>query len=189
MRGTVDEILMQTHSGLLLDPAQLEPRDLRLEDIAHALALTNRYGGHSPFPWSVAQHSLLVAALLPEEQALWGLLHDAAEAYVGDMIAPLKVRLAPYRSIDDHVMRQVATAYNLPWPAPPEVHEADLTVGAAECRAFGIPINNGREAADVPQLPIFEQPWRSVKLAFCAEFQRLVHGRWPFCVQRGDLNG
>lgn len=74
----------------LLNP---RPEDIDLGDIAHALARINRFGGHTDVPLSVAQHSVLVSRLAARDGAIaakWGLLHDACEAYLGDMSSPLK---------------------------------------------------------------------------------------------------
>lgn len=79
----------------LLDP---DPALICPADIAHHLGMTCRYGGGVRRFYSVAEHSLLVVDLLrwlgqPAEIVVAGLLHDAAEAYVGDVIAPLKYAL------------------------------------------------------------------------------------------------
>ena len=70
----------------------LDPREdeVDIRDIAHGLATTNRYGGQFPAPFSVAQHSCMVSELCQPANALVALLHDAEEAYTGDLIKPLK---------------------------------------------------------------------------------------------------
>jgi hypothetical protein len=85
---------MHTFTGKLVDPLVLRVEDIDEHDIAHALALTNRYGGHTSIAYSVAEHSILVGYLARLKggpvAGLLGLLHDAHEAYLGDMIHPLK---------------------------------------------------------------------------------------------------
>ena len=70
----------------------LEPREeeVCIADIAHALSLQCRFTGHTRFHYSVAQHSVYVSEILTAANALEGLLHDASEAYIGDMSRPLK---------------------------------------------------------------------------------------------------
>lgn len=63
---------------------------IRIDDISHHLALTVRYNGALPWNYSVAHHSLLVADIVPEELKLAALLHDAPEAYTGDLVSPAK---------------------------------------------------------------------------------------------------
>lgn len=91
---------IQTYSGLAFDPFMPSFADIRIEDIAHQLALTNRYGGATKVPYSVAQHSVLVAGFVPPESRLAALLHDAAEAYLGDVPAPIR-RRASLREFND----------------------------------------------------------------------------------------
>jgi hypothetical protein len=80
---------MQTYTGKLIDLANFSEEDVRLPDISHALSLISRFTGHSKCPYSVAQHSVMVSRLTLPENALWGLLHDASEAYLGDVATPL----------------------------------------------------------------------------------------------------
>jgi hypothetical protein len=128
---------VQTYSGRRFWP--LDPRigDVCLEDIAHALANVCRFGGHSKFHYSVAQHSVLVSRLCDPRDALFGLLHDAAEAYVGDMIRPIKHEpvLEPYCLIEWRVERVVLGFFGLTAEEMPEsVRRADETALATEAR-------------------------------------------------------
>lgn len=82
-----------TFSGVQFWPLDPRPEEVRIVDIAHALSRICRYGGHCLDWYSVAQHSIMVSELVPPELALHGLLHDAEEAYTGDLVRPLKLGL------------------------------------------------------------------------------------------------
>src|SRR5689334_10911717 len=79
---------MTTFSGEPFWPLDPQPEDIRIVDIAHALSLQCRFNGHTKFHYSVAQHSLIMSFNVPLQFALEALLHDAAEAYIGDLIRP-----------------------------------------------------------------------------------------------------
>lgn len=86
-----DDIL--TYTGRRFDLLRPSPGDIDIVDIAHALAHVCRWGGHCMHWYSVGQHSLWVSAYVEYERpdlALHALLHDAAEAYIGDIVTPLK---------------------------------------------------------------------------------------------------
>ena len=117
--------MMQTYTGRVIDLADFKHEDVCIEDIAHALSCINRYTGHARFPYSVASHSVHVSRLLKPPNDLWGLLHDASEAYLGDLSRPLKTLLPDYRSLESHVMRVIAQRFGLRWPMPSEVAIAD----------------------------------------------------------------
>ena len=108
--------------------------DIYFEDIARGLSNICRFGGQVPRFYSVAQHSCLVAYLLPKELKLWGMLHDAAEAYVGDMVRPLKYHhgMVEYRAIERLIMSAIADHFELSWPMPQEVKVADTQALLAE---------------------------------------------------------
>lgn len=91
-----------TCTGRTIDLKDPDPASIHIEDIARALSRICRFGGHSSAFYSVAQHSVLVAYFLPHNVRAQGLLHDASEAYLGDVIKPLKVLLEPnYRLIEE----------------------------------------------------------------------------------------
>lgn len=126
-------------SRRLVDPLHLEPEDIELHDIAHALARQCRYNGHVGGFLSVARHAIWVAELLleaghPPYIALHGLHHDDAEAYLGDMISPLKHRQEMWRFRDAELFAEVVIweALGLPTALPVEVTHADRRAGELE---------------------------------------------------------
>src|SRR5688572_6340508 len=108
----------------LLDPS---PLDIEIEDIAHGLSRVARWNGqtHGAFPLSVAQHCLLVEALVAEvttapKPRLFALLHDGAEYVIGDMISPFKAVLGGnYRTIEAELQKAIHIRFGLaPVPSP-----------------------------------------------------------------------
>ena len=95
-------------------------------DIGHALANTCRFSGHCNRFYSVAQHSVLVSEFCDPENKLWGLLHDASEAYLGDIPSPIKRGLTDYQEMEKRVQKLIAEKFELVWPIPPQVKEIDL---------------------------------------------------------------
>ena len=109
---------MTTFTGRHFDPMQIRTEDICIEDIAHALSLMCRGGGHLKYFYSVAQHSLNCAA---EAKARgWSgklqlacLLHDASEAYISDIIRPVKANLTGYLEIESRIMEKILEKFNL----------------------------------------------------------------------------
>ncbi len=126
------------YSGGLMDPLNPQAEDICIEDIAHALANLCRFGGHTKEFYSVAQHSLYVSMYCPSEYVLWGLLHDAAEVYVGDMLKPLKKRSGTFGEMfcmfEDAILKVIIEKFGLSWPMPQAVSQTDLWMLCAEAR-------------------------------------------------------
>lgn len=118
----------------MIDLLNPDPFALSINDIAHALAHLCRFGGHVKEYYSVANHSLLVSLNVPAEDALAGLMHDATEAYCGDLVGPLKDLLPSYQDIEGGLWEAIAWKYKLPEQLPASVRDADLRALAAEHR-------------------------------------------------------
>lgn len=127
---------MISYKGNKLFPLDLRPEDIDIEEIAHSLSNLCRFGGHCKEFYSVAQHSTLVSFLLPDNLKLVGLLHDATEAYCGDMIRPLKKSLPQFDLIETNIWTAIALRYNLPMYPPERVYLEDARVLLAEKRSL-----------------------------------------------------
>ncbi|HYG24493.1 MAG TPA: phosphohydrolase [Verrucomicrobiae bacterium] len=114
----------QTYSGRQFWPLDPRPDDICIEDIAHHLAGINRFGGATVVPYSVAQHSVHVSRLCPQH-AFCALMHDATEAYLGDVIRPLKYQLGVYLEAEQRLWEVIAEKFCLPLEIPAEVKRAD----------------------------------------------------------------
>jgi hypothetical protein len=135
---TVTPSVLRTYTGRYFNPLEPDPEQIDIEDIAQGLSNICRYSGQCEF-YSVAQHSVYVAWLLPSQKRLKGLLHDAPEAYLGDVVAPLKVleQYDFYRTIENDLMYEIYTKYGVDASHDPEIKECDLAVASSERHAFG----------------------------------------------------
>ena len=124
---------IQTYSGRRFWVLAPHADDVDIRDIAHHLSLICRFTGACKYHYSVAQHSLLVSELVPDDCQLWALLHDAAEAYLSDVARPVKYQLG-INLIEGPILRAVAEKFGLDWPMPDEVHYADQIALATERR-------------------------------------------------------
>ena len=123
---------IQTAKGRQFWPLDPRPEEVHLDDIAHALSLACRFGGHCLRFYSVAEHSVHLARLCLPENALWGLLHDASEAYLADVPRPLKRWLPGYRQAEKAVEAAIAVRFGLPLEMPSQVKSLDGAMLAAE---------------------------------------------------------
>lgn len=105
-----------------LDP---KPESIDIRDIAHSLAYTCRYTGHSKRFYSVAEHSLYVSYLAANPLA--GLLHDASEAYITDIASPIKPYLNNYRELEDRLMLRIAGVFGFDYPLDEDIKDCDAT--------------------------------------------------------------
>jgi uncharacterized protein len=134
---------LQTVSGRWVNPFDPDPDQLDAGDIARALANQCRFGGHSRVFYSVAQHSVIVSELVEQrggdaEDVFAALMHDASEAYLGDMPHPIKHRSslgAAFKAAEDHLEAALRERFGIKAHVP-EIKRADRALLATERRAF-----------------------------------------------------
>lgn len=106
---------MQTHTGVSFYPLDPRAADINIEDVAHGLAMCCRYAGQCAQYYSVAEHCVMVSKHVHPTYAREGLLHDLSEAYLGDMIRPLKhtPEMEPFRKAEAAIEYQASVAFKL----------------------------------------------------------------------------
>lgn len=114
-----------TYTGRQFWPLDPRAEDVCIRDIAHHLSLICRFNGACRAHYSVAQHSVMVADILPPPLKFYGLLHDATEAYVGDMVRPLKRSMPEYQQVENLVWLAIVEKFKIMKPVdyaytPPE---------------------------------------------------------------------
>lgn len=122
---------MLTYTGKEFYPLDPRVEDLNEIDIAHALAMICRFGGHAKFHYSVAQHSAHAALCVLSETgdkklAFCALMHDATEAYLGDVVTSIKRQLPEYKKLEKQLWQVIAKRWDLPTEMPAAIHRADM---------------------------------------------------------------
>ncbi len=168
-----------TYSGVKFNPFKPVAKDVDIVDIAQATSNLCRFTGHVKKFYSVAEHCILVSQLVPEEHALAALLHDASEAYVNDMPAPMKRRpeLALYLEVELGVQRAVYYAFDVPFPYPDCVKEVDYNICAAEAKKLFKDVPDWALERDAPNVKFMFYPPDEARKAFLARFNELMKGR------------
>lgn len=178
-----------TASGIMFYPLAPRVEDVRIEDIAHQLAATNRFSGATSWPLSVAQHSVIVSQIMgystyhdqddPARRGLYGCLHDSAEAYLNDIPRPLKHHpdFACYREAEARLQAVIYEAFGLdPNGEPGDLKTVDRRVLRSEQAALMPPAAPNEDRNDVPVYPqIVFQRWtfEEARSAFLGRFHWL----------------
>lgn len=123
---------IQCYSGTVFFPLDPRPDEIHIEDIARALSMQCRYSGHVRKFYSVAEHCVHVSRVVSPEHALWGLLHDASEAYLVDVPRPIKPMLPQYQAMEARLMSAICERFTIDRQAPHAVKVADNRMLATE---------------------------------------------------------
>jgi hypothetical protein len=184
-------------SGRRLDLLDPSPLDIEVEDIAHGLARVARWNGqtHGAHIFSVAQHTLLVEAVLRQQSPrvdhrvrLAAMLHDAPEYVIGDMISPFKAVIGgSYKIVEKRLLSAIHIRFGLPAVLPAEIERqikaADM--GSAYLEAIHLAGFSQAEARRLfgrdPKLPAatekdYVTPWSAgrAEKQFLARFKALL---------------
>lgn len=161
-------MLLATVRGHKFDFNNLTPDDLRIEDIAHALNNICRFGGHCPQFYSVAQHSVLMSMLatdagMSKRDQRTALMHDASEAYLGDVIRHIKSAIPFYADMEHKMMLALAEKFDFDWPMPPAIKKLDGDLLETEMQSLWDGCDLSWRPKYGQPLPMLVVPWsRSV---------------------------
>lgn len=168
---------IQTYSGRRFNPTNPNPEAIVIQDIAHALSQQCRFTGHSKEFYSVAQHSVYVSHICNFEDALWGLLHDASEAYLIDVPKPLKKsgKFQAYIDFESQMQKAICKRFGLPEKEPPSVKKADTILLATEARDLMSPRHPDWKQPEEPlPFPILSWSPKEAEQRFIDRFLNLV---------------
>ncbi len=166
---------IRLNSGKKFDYSNLSLDSICIQDIAHSLSLQCRYVGHCEEFYSVAQHSVLVSRLLPQPLKFQGLMHDAAEAYLGDMNTALKALCPDYQKLEKAVESLCMAKFGINYPFNREIKNADMRLLTTELRDFMPGEDYKVIKKEFPPLEEELIPWGSTAShqIFIEEFNRL----------------
>lgn len=171
----------QSASGAVFRLGDLENNVYLIEDIATSLAKQCRYNGNCRYFYSVAQHCVLASRVAEPKHKLAALLHDASEAYIGDIVRPIKKSLAGLEAAEDLLHASIFKHFGLSFPMDPEIDVIDRRMLRTEMALLmpqGDPVAWGY--ADVePYEGILTSPssvwtWEQAEYQFINAFEKLT---------------
>lgn len=171
---------IQTFTGRQFWPLDPRASNINIRDIAHALSNQCRYSGHAHWFYSVAEHSVRVSRDCAPQDALWGLLHDASEAYLVDLARPLKHSAAGfgdvYRECETALMLAVCERFNMALEEPESVKLSDKNLLVTEQRDLMGPVPAGWWTGGGNPLPETIKPLapEDAEFAFLCRYDELT---------------
>jgi hypothetical protein len=175
-----DDPWLQTFSGRVFPLASFDADAIHIDDIAHALSMLCRFNGHCTRFYSVAEHSVHVSHEIKPELALLGLMHDAAEAYLGDVPTPLKKRLPYFHQREEQLQQLIAAKFGFSFPDVESAEHEELKRVDRQLLADEKAVVMAREPKPWPKLLPAKNPGRiqcwspaEAKEQFLARFREL----------------
>jgi hypothetical protein len=181
---------IQTYCGLRFDPMHPQWDYVNIMDIAHALSNQCRFSGHTNWFYSVAQHSVLVSEHCAPEEALYGLLHDAAEAYLVDLPRPIKQALRArgirvFDQMEFRIREAIFRRFGLENRIPESVKLADELLLATEAQDLMFPLVKGWQHTPENGYPVLKErvvplPPEKAKLLFLERYgaiKEVIYGK------------
>lgn len=182
---------IQTFTGRKFFPLDPDSSELDLVDQAVALSRICRYGGHTDRHYSVAEHAWRMSVEAErrgysDEVRRWCLIHDNPEAYLGDMVRPMKVQdsMTPFREREQHLLKKIARWVGLPEEEPKQVRELDTEILTFEAHRIKVPVREDWELKPLPPGAFFI-PGSQGSPGWPAEEARRCY-MWRFRVLWGD---
>ncbi len=161
----VEDGWIETNSGRQFHfKGTIDPKEIYVGDVAHALSLLCRYNGHTKRFYSVAEHSVLIARHLKtlgydDRTALTGLFHETAETYIGDMARPIKVTMTPFTELENRIEIAAAQRFGTIFPFPSIIKELDTRILVDERAQVMNPSNNEWGTDGIARLGVVVEGW------------------------------
>jgi len=171
-----DEHWITTYTGKKFHYLNPLVDEITIIDIAHALALTCRFGGHCSEYYSVAEHSIRVADIVPEKYRLHALLHDAGEAYIPDIPRPIKYDYPEIKDLEEKLFMQIFVVLGNSQYNATEIKYADSVLLATEARDLMITMEDWAELPPALEEKIIPTDWQWAEKEFLNYYHCLKGG-------------
>lgn len=158
MSVKIDTHQIITANGQVLDFTNVDPTAINRYDLARGLANVCRYSGQVTKFYSVAEHCILVARHAPLHLKPYALLHDAAEAYIGDVPRPVKLLCPEYKEVEGRVEEAILKRFGVlvsAWELP-VIKELDNRALLLEAMSLKL-VTDPRAWLDVPGEPLDDE--------------------------------
>lgn len=167
-----------TYTGKKFHFLNPQPDEIDIIDIAHALSITCRFGGQCKQFYSVAEHSIRVAEIVPPEYKLRALLHDASEAYMPDLPRPEKAELPEFKVMEGTILVAIWDKFIAHYPSSEEkktIKMADNILLSTEGRDL---MDNMIDWAGLPEplkVPIEPMLSKDAEIFFLFRFNKCLN--------------